>query len=86
MISFGTRVTKFDFIIIDEGGFGKDGGERLASTALFCYNMKQNILKQARSGEGSLRDEIPQAGLGGSPMFPCIGRQNCDEGKDPAWP
>ena len=26
-------------------------------------------LKQARSEDGSLRDEIPQAGLGGSPTF-----------------
>ena len=26
--------------------------------------------KQARSEEGSLRDEIPQAGLGGSPTYP----------------
>ena len=39
MISFGTRVTKFDFIIIDGWGFGKDAGKRLESAGLFCYNI-----------------------------------------------
>ena len=32
----------------------------------FCLN----VFKPPRSGDGSLREEFPQAGLGGSPIVP----------------
>ena len=52
-------------------------------------DIKWKWLKTARSEEGSLRDEIPQAGLGGSPTSPSCAKRTypgIGEGPEPAAP
>ena len=40
------------------------------------FLIQNDSLKPPRSEEGSLRDEIPQAGLGGSPTYPLFIEKN----------
>ena len=43
-----------------------------ASVRLILFSDRNE--QQTRSEEGSLRDEIPQAGLGGSPTYPHVAK------------
>ena len=42
--------------------------------------IESNLLSPARSEEGSLRDNVPQAGLGGSPTFPLTKKRVSEQG------